>query len=928
MKRQGFIILAALALTALTACQNEYSGTAHDPDGTPIQLSAQLSPTTRGHAQADMYDGLKCYVWADQQNAAQMPSADAADDEMETLAWFRAWALRTDDGKLVPWTANDMRYYPADNRLDLYAVIGNFVTTPVTTDVTEYPADEGLVHTVSDDQREADAYHLSDLMYGALTGQKATNQTINLHFYHLLSQLQVVLVPGADMDAATLQSATVTVVGVRRNALFLPAKDADLTLPARRAALVRDAEAGNKGEVRMANATATAEEAAAEGFSAYSDAVLPPQTIQAGTDFICVRYDNQVTYFRLTDDLVMVGGQSYTLRLEVERFGDVKTVTPTVGEWDAQPKSDQDLSYIYNWDNVTIDPIENVTYTGAEQEPAVTVRYRGTEMVENRDYYVSYTDNVHASTDAVKAKATVIGQGLYEGSQQTVEFTIDRCTPEITFDESPLDLYRTGTDKRVATATYGSGETKADIDAATYITYATTDENVATVNVHTGEVTAQGEGTATITATVAEGPDWVSGSKTYDVSITTIKADQITVADVTDQTYTGSEIKPEPQVKSGQEVLTKGRDFDYLYSDDIINVGDKKVYVKLKGRFSGQLDKDWKIIKRPLSDVTVATIPAYNWDGTAKQPTPAVTYNGMTLNTTDHFTYSYGSNTAAGTNTAKCTITAKDNCNYTGSKTVTFTINKVAGSITCSTVAIDFGTSANGSTKTRTGVSCTGGTISVSSSATGSCTASYSGGTITLTRKTTAAFSVTITVSLSPDANHTAPTSKTFTVKGSALDSGVALSSSTVGMKVGTNGKAYATNASMPSGVSAVGVVTYKSGSSGYVVALWNCGGSTSSDGSTYAWTVRANGLSGMTAVSGRSWIVGSKDQYTKALTSDWSNNMTRIVNAGGRPLGLLYYWTSTERYRYVNHNWDYISGTWYGDGRNGYSYVRPLLAF
>ena len=69
------------------------------------------------------------------------------------------------------------------------------------------------------------------------------------------------------------------------------------------------------------------------------------------------------------------------------------------------------------------------------------------------------------------------------------------------------------------------------------------------------------------------------------------------------------------------------------------------------------------------------------------------------------------------------------------------------------------------STKTKTGVSCSGGTISVASANTGNCTVSYSNGTITITRKTNSAFSnTTVTVSVTPDANHTAPSNVTFNV--------------------------------------------------------------------------------------------------------------------------------------------------------------------
>lgn len=91
---------------------------------------------------------------------------------------------------------------------------------------------------------------------------------------------------------------------------------------------------------------------------------------------------------------------------------------------------------------------------------------------------------------------------------------------------------------------------------------------------------------------------------------------------------------------------------------------------------------------------------------------------------------------------------------------------KAEATLTCSTDAIQF---VNTTTKTKTGVSCTGGTINVSSSNMSNCTVSYSNSTITVTRVNNSAFSGTqITVSVTPDANHTAPADVTFSVSGSA----------------------------------------------------------------------------------------------------------------------------------------------------------------
>lgn len=85
------------------------------------------------------------------------------------------------------------------------------------------------------------------------------------------------------------------------------------------------------------------------------------------------------------------------------------------------------------------------------------------------------------------------------------------------------------------------------------------------------------------------------------------------------------------------------------------------------------------------------------------------------------------------------------------------TISKAPATLTCTdTAPLSFTTAQGaGSTQEKTGVSCTGGTVTVSSGTPANCTASFSEGTITVTRVSTEAFENTvITVSVTPDANH------------------------------------------------------------------------------------------------------------------------------------------------------------------------------
>lgn len=83
-----------------------------------------------------------------------------------------------------------------------------------------------------------------------------------------------------------------------------------------------------------------------------------------------------------------------------------------------------------------------------------------------------------------------------------------------------------------------------------------------------------------VTVTVSE--------KGYDSSFT--------ISDIADQTYTGSQITPEPEVKFGNNTLVKGTDYDLSYGTNI-NVGTGSVTINFKGNYSGSTTVNFNIVK-------------------------------------------------------------------------------------------------------------------------------------------------------------------------------------------------------------------------------------------------------------------------------------------------------------------------------------------
>ncbi len=177
------------------------------------------------------------------------------------------------------------------------------------------------------------------------------------------------------------------------------------------------------------------------------------------------------------------------------------------------------------------------------------------------------------------------------------------------------------------------------------------------------------------------------------------------------------------------------------------------------------VEKKWRT---PV--VTAPTANNRTYDGT----TQALLTGGSTTGGTLQYSLTSGTDysttvptaTNAGSYTVYYKVEGNEAYSDVAEQSVDVTISKAAATLTCNNSAISFSASEDkNSTKTKTSVSCTGGTISVASANTGNCTVSYSNGTITITRKTNSAFSnIKVTVSVTPDANHTAPSNVTFNV--------------------------------------------------------------------------------------------------------------------------------------------------------------------
>lgn len=217
-------------------------------------------------------------------------------------------------------------------------------------------------------------------------------------------------------------------------------------------------------------------------------------------------------------------------------------------------------------------------------------------------------------------------------------------------------------------------------------------------------------------------------------------------------------------------------------------------------------------------------------------------------------------------------------------------IAKKAPSFSLSTASVTFAqTDAVNATKTVNVTYDGDGVLSVQSGTPAKVTASISNKVITLTRKDGGAATVTITVSAAAGTNYTAPSpaSKTITVTLTANDTGVALKQAQVGYKVADNGKAYAANATLPAGVSLVGVIV----KSGVVMKSQNQGAMYNRDNASQSYkhnnaeTGYGYYINNLTeAKTTKNWILGSKSEYVGILGNAGAsiNSIQNLLSAAG----------------------------------------------
>ncbi|GAB6394054.1 MAG: hypothetical protein MdMp024_0366 [Bacteroidales bacterium] len=360
------------------------------------------------------------------------------------------------------------------------------------------------------------------------------------------------------------------------------------------------------------------------------DSIKPALTIQTETDILTQDIDYTVAYsnnvYPGTATATVTGVGDYTGTAS-------KTFTIMVKQVSA------------GW----FEPIPDQTWTGIAIRPALTITDGNRILILDTDYTVEYSGNTNVGT----ATATIAGTGNYTGTA-SVQFTINPKPVADDWIETIPDQTWTGIAIRPAITVMDGGKTLI-LDTDYTVRYS---DNT---NAGTATVTVTGRGNYGGTAT-----------RTFGIIRLQVTIQESWIQTISDQTWTGSPVRPSLTIRDGSRTLILGTDYTVEYFGNT-NEGTATVMVTGKGNYIGSATATFRIVRNRtvIQESWIQNISDQIYTGSKIEP--EVTVSGLALNT--DYTVAYSGNIDPGT--ASVTITGIEN--YTGTVTKTFNIIRASG---------------------------------------------------------------------------------------------------------------------------------------------------------------------------------------------------------------------------------------------------------
>ena len=300
--------------------------------------------------------------------------------------------------------------------------------------------------------------------------------------------------------------------------------------------------------------------------------------------------------------------------------------------------------------SLNINQLDDETYTGIKITPDVEITDGDYRLSKNTDYELSYENNINVGT----AKVTIRGIGNYTGTR-TLEFNIVQKDINLVTIQDIGDQVHTG-EEIEPSVMISDGSAKLVEDKDYNISYSN--------NVDLGEATITITGIGNYTGTVTKNFNIVeeSGEQAKDIS-------ELTIDEIGDKIYTGKLITPELRIKDGDTVLIKNEDYTINYTNNI-NVGTANAVIKGIGNYTGQVEKQFNIVRKDINYTTILDIPDQIYTGQSIEADVVIESDGIVLNEGEDYTIEYINNQEVGT----ATIRIEGIGNYTGTMTKTFNI--------------------------------------------------------------------------------------------------------------------------------------------------------------------------------------------------------------------------------------------------------------
>ena len=244
------------------------------------------------------------------------------------------------------------------------------------------------------------------------------------------------------------------------------------------------------------------------------------------------------------------------------------------------------------------------TYTGSAITPTPTIKFGDVTLVKDKDYTLSYTDNVNAG----KAKINVSFIGNYSGTASTTfDIIADVLNQEkVSISETAAQTYTGSAITPTPTIKYGEVTLVKDKDYN--LTY--------TDNVNIG--------TAKINITFINNYSGTAESS-FNIIPDVLNQEKVSISEIAKQTYTGKEITPAPTIKYGDVTLVKDKDYTLTYADNV-NVGTAKVSIAFIGNYSGTASTSFEITARVVAEddktIIIQAIPNQTYTGSEIKPEP------------------------------------------------------------------------------------------------------------------------------------------------------------------------------------------------------------------------------------------------------------------------------------------------------------------